>query len=128
MKLTKRTVDAPQSEGDERRIWDTDIVVLASAATAPGNITFSSTVSQTGGSAGRLSADTARLGPLRPRAEARRLLGRIADGEDPVETKAIERADLTVSQLCDLYLAQPVITLIAGPRRRRPRSKSTGAT
>jgi hypothetical protein len=25
MKLTKRTVDALQSDGDERRIWDTDI-------------------------------------------------------------------------------------------------------
>ncbi len=45
-------------------------------------------------------------------------MGQIADGEDPVETKAIQRADLTVSQLCDLYLAQPVIITNRGAAKK----------
>ena len=45
-------------------------------------------------------------------------MGQIADGEDPVETKAIQRADLTVSQLCDLYPAQPVIITNRGAAKK----------
>jgi site-specific recombinase XerD len=52
------------------------------------------------------------------RKEARRLLGQIVDGEDPVEAKATQRADLTVSQLCDLYLKQPVIVTNRGTAKK----------
>ena len=45
-------------------------------------------------------------------------MGQIVDGEDPVETKGIERADLTVSQLCDLYLAQPIIITNRGTAKK----------
>jgi hypothetical protein len=50
--------------------------------------------------------------------EAQRLLGQIVDGEDPVEAKATHRSDLTVSQLCDLYLGQPIIVTNRGTAKK----------
>jgi hypothetical protein len=41
------------------------------------------------------------------------------DGEDPVEAEAIQRADLTISQLCDLYLGQPVIVTSRGTAKKQ---------
>ena len=48
--------------------------------------------------------------PDRARTEAKRLLGMVASGEDPAEQKATLRQDLTVAQLCDLYLAEGCAT------------------
>ncbi|MBO6540329.1 MAG: tyrosine-type recombinase/integrase [Rhizobiaceae bacterium] len=39
------------------------------------------------------------------RAEARKLLGRAANGDDPAKEKQEAKKQLTVSELCDLYLA-----------------------
>lgn len=40
------------------------------------------------------------------RAEARKILGRAANGEDPAKEKQDVKKQITVSQLCDLYLQQ----------------------
>jgi site-specific recombinase XerD len=44
--------------------------------------------------------------PDMARTEAKRLLGLIAAGEDPAERRAVERKALTISELCDLYVAE----------------------
>lgn len=44
------------------------------------------------------------------RDRAKILRGQIAGGEDPQEAKAAARKDLTVAQLCDLYLAEGLAT------------------
>lgn len=44
------------------------------------------------------------------RAEARKLLGRAANGEDPAKEKQDEKKQITVAQLCDLYLDNGVGT------------------
>ncbi|MEM1376604.1 MAG: tyrosine-type recombinase/integrase [Pseudomonadota bacterium] len=44
------------------------------------------------------------------RSEARRILGRAANGEDPAQEKQDEKKQITVSQLCDLYLENGVGT------------------
>jgi Arm DNA-binding domain len=44
--------------------------------------------------------------PDMARTEAKRLLELIAAGEDPAERRAAERKALTVSELCDLYVAE----------------------
>src|SRR5260370_39133459 len=110
MKLTKRTVDALQSDGDERRIWDTDIAgfpVRCRGATGkyyflkyrlPNGRQRWATIGRHGSP---WSVETA------PK-EAHRLLGQIMDGEDPGEGKAIKRTDLTVYQIHDLDLARRV--------------------
>jgi integrase len=43
--------------------------------------------------------------PDTARAEAQRLLGRVVDGADPAAAKQSKRRAATVSELCDLYLA-----------------------
>jgi len=44
------------------------------------------------------------------RAEARKILGRAANGEDPAKEKQDEKKQITVAQLCDLYLQNGVGT------------------
>jgi hypothetical protein len=51
------------------------------------------------GKHGALTPDGARI-------EARRLLGAVAAGNDPAEARSAERRALTISELCDLYLAE----------------------
>jgi integrase len=43
--------------------------------------------------------------PDSARTEARRLLGRVAAGEDPASTKEAHRKALTIAELCDQYIA-----------------------
>jgi integrase len=43
--------------------------------------------------------------PDSARTEAKRLLGRVAAGEDPASTKEAHRKALTIAELCDQYLA-----------------------
>ena len=44
------------------------------------------------------------------RAEARRILGRVANGEDPAKDKQDARKQITVAELCDLYVEQGCAT------------------
>jgi len=44
--------------------------------------------------------------PEKARIEARRLLGMVADGMDPGEARDEAKADLLVSDLCDLYRSE----------------------
>ena len=44
--------------------------------------------------------------PHTARAEAKRLLGLVASGEDPAQGKSADRRAITVAELCDLYLAE----------------------
>ncbi len=119
VKLSKRAVDALQSDGEEARVWDTDISGFGVRCRGGGKYYFLkyrlpngrqrwATIGRHGSP---WTVETARR-------EARRLLGQIVDGEDPVETKGIERADLTVSQLCDLYLVQPIIITNRGTAKK----------
>lgn len=120
VKLTKRAVDALQSGGNEVRIWDTDVRGFGARCRGLGGKYYFlkyrlpngrqrwATIGRHGSP---WTVETARK-------EARRLLGQIVDGEDPVKTKAIERADLTISQLCDLYLTQPVIITNRGTEKK----------
>ncbi len=44
--------------------------------------------------------------PDKAREEAKRLLGLVASGRDPADEKAEHKRDITISALCDLYLAE----------------------
>lgn len=48
--------------------------------------------------------------PEAARTEAQRLLGLIADNKDPAEMKADAEKNITVAELCDLYMAEGVAT------------------
>lgn len=57
------------------------------------------------------------------RTEAKRLLGLVADGVNPAEVKDYESKDITVSALCDMYLAEAPTLLLK--RKNRPKKAST---
>jgi len=119
MKLTKQAVDSLQSAGDELRIWDTSVTGFGIRCRGGGKYYFLkyrlpngrqrwATIGRHGSP---WTAETARK-------EALRLLGKVVEGEDPGGAKAFQRADLTVSQLCDLYLTQPVIITNRGTAKK----------
>lgn len=119
-RLTKRVVDALAAEtGAEVRIWDTDVRGFGVRCRPSGEKYYFLKYRV----AGRQRWAT--IGPHgspwtveTARREARRLLGRIIEGGDPVGAKALERSDLTVSELCDLYFAQPVIVTNRGTAKK----------
>ena len=68
-----------------------------------------------------------RGGPWTPdtaRAEARRILGAVADGDDPAGLKQAARKAMTIAEVCDGYVAAAEAGKIPGPRRE-PKRAST---
>jgi integrase len=120
MRLTKHAVDALQAGEGEIRIWDTTVASFGIRCRRGGSKFYFlkyrlpsgrqrwATIGRHGSP---WTVETARR-------EARRLLGQIVDGEDPVEAKAVERTDLTLSQLCDLYLGQPIVITNRGTAKK----------
>lgn len=120
MRLTKHAVDALPVVKEEIRIWDTTVAGFGIRCRRGGNKFYFlkyrlpngrqrwATIGRHGSP---WTVETARR-------EARRLLGQIVDGEDPVEAKGIERTDLTLSQLCDLYLEQPIVITNRGTAKK----------
>jgi integrase len=62
--------------------------------------------------------------PETARAEAQRLLGKVKKGEDPAAAKRTKRQAATVSQLCDLYLADAQAGRLL-TRRKVPKKSTT---
>src|SRR5579883_2138054 len=65
--------------------------------------------------------------PDMARDAAKQLLGEVAKGEDPAARKQSKRHATTVSELCDLYLADAASGRLL-TRRKAPKSASTVAT
>jgi integrase len=111
-KITKRSVDdlAP-GNAPEVVLWDTEIKGFGVRARTKSAKTYILHYRCGGGRNARLrkltigrhgspwTAETARV-------EAKRLLGRVASGEDPAERKSADRRAMTMAELCDLYLAE----------------------
>jgi integrase len=120
IRLTKHAIDVLQVADEEVRVWDTAVAGFGIRCRRGGNKFYFlkyrlpngrqrwATIGRHGSP---WTVETARR-------EARRLLGHIVDGEDPVEAKAVERTDLTLSQLCDLYLGQPIVITNRGTAKK----------
>jgi site-specific recombinase XerD len=111
-KITKRSVDdlAPKNT-PEVVLWDTEIKGFGVRARSGGAKTYILHYRPGGGRNAPLRKLTlGRHGspwtPEKARVEAKRLLGRVASGEDPAERKFADRRAMTVAELCDLYLAE----------------------
>lgn len=111
-KITKRTVDAlSPKNGGEAVLWDQEVRGFGIRARIGGAKTYIVHYRAGTGRGAQLRKFT--IGkhgsPWTPdlaRTEAKRLLGLIASGKDPAESRAAERKTLTVGELCDLYLAE----------------------
>lgn len=113
-RLTKRTVDAAQSEALRFTVWDSDLKGFGLRVEPSGTKTFVVRYRVGGGRRGTLRQfKVGRYGKLTPdeaRDEAGKILAQVELGSDPQAVKAAARETLTVAELCDLYLAEGVAT------------------
>lgn len=105
-KITKRVVDAEEPAEKDKFVWDAELKGFGLKTTPkgrkvyvvqfrlPGQPTRRYTIGQHG------SPWT----PTIARQEAMRVLGQVAAGSDPSEEKRLAKQDITLNELCDLYL------------------------
>lgn len=111
VRLTRRIVESAETSTGDRLLWDADVTgfgVRIRPSDRRGyflqyRFAGRSRRYQIGVHGSPWTVETARD-------RARILMGRIAGGEDPQEAKAGARKDLTVAQLCDLYIAEGLAT------------------
>ena len=112
-KITKRAVDAAKPSTRDWFIWDTEVKGLGLKVTPAGNKIYVLQYRFKGRLLPRRFTIGVHGSPWTPdeaRTEAERLRGMIADGIDPADIKAAEKAGMNVSALCDFYLAEGVAT------------------
>lgn len=114
-RLTKASIDRQQPQTADYFVWDSEVKGFGLKIAKGGRKSYICKYRVGHGRA----APTRRLtigahgSPWtveQARAEARRILGRAANGEDPAQEKQDAKKQFTVSTLCDLYLEQGVAT------------------
>jgi site-specific recombinase XerD len=127
-KLTKRLLDRIQPGDRDIVLWDGELQRFGLRVKPSGAMTY---VVQYRNAAGRTrKLALGRVGVLTPdeaRQKARIALGRVAEGHDPSASRSAARGAMTVSTLCDEYMAAAEKGLILGKAGRR-KSPSTIAT
>jgi hypothetical protein len=110
-RLTKRAVDAAEAGSAAVFIWDDEIKGFG-LRIAPGG-TKSYVLNYRAGHGRKALQRRITIGkhgspwtPEQARLEARRLLGTIAAGDDPAAARKAEARTMTLTALCDLYLAE----------------------
>lgn len=114
-RLTKGAVDAAKPRRADYIIWDQELKGFGLKVCKGGRKVYICQYRTVGGRRGTtrrvtIGAHGAPWTVQMARAEARRFLGRAASGEDPAGERRIIRAELTVAQLCDLYIADGCAT------------------
>ena len=120
-KISKRNVDEAKAGERDVFLWDSELSGFGLKVT-PADSKVYLIQYRIGGQKGRTRRVTigrhgspwtdptdgrkTSLTPDAARKEAKRLLGLIATGRDPAEEQSEARRDLTVSELCDLYVAE----------------------
>jgi integrase len=123
-KLTKRVVDAAESQSSDYFIWDEELPGFGLRVFKSGKRSYlvqyravGRTRRYTIGLHGPWTAETARK-------KARSLLGQIAQGENPAEDRRLDAKAITVKELCTQYLKDAENGLVLG-KGRRPKKQST---
>ncbi len=111
-KISKRTVDALRARDVDVVLWDAEVPGFGVRCRASGAKYYVLKYRAAGGrqrwlAIGRHGAPWT---PDKARKEALCLLGEIAAGRDPADQRDALRQVLTVSELCDLYLAEGCTT------------------
>lgn len=111
IKLTRKFVEAAEAPTRIVYHWDSEVVGLGLKITTAGLRTYILQY-RFGGRARRytIGAHGSPWTPETARDRARVLQGQVAAGVDPQEEKAANLRALTVAQLCDLYLAEGLVT------------------
>lgn len=115
VKLTKTTIDSAKPQSRDYFLWDSEVKGFGIKIAKGGRKSY---VCKYRAGVGR-GAPTRRFtigahgSPWtveQARLEAKKILGRAANGEDPAKEKQEEKKQITVSELCDLYLENGVGT------------------
>jgi integrase len=110
-RITKRVVDESVARENRYEIWDSELKGFGLRIEASGRKCFIIRYRADGGgrNAPKRLVTIGAYGVLTPdqaRAEAKKLLGAVATGKDPGAERRTKRQDLTVSELCELYLRE----------------------
>ena len=108
-KITKTTVDGAKPGERDYFVWDGDLKGFGFKVSKGGRKSYVCQYRTAGGRAGASRRMTIGVhgSPWtvdQARTEARKLLGRAANGEDPATQKQAIKKRITVAQLCNLYL------------------------
>lgn len=109
-KITSKFVDSIRHKEKDQIIWDTELPGFGLRCRVSGSKVY---VVKYRISGKQRWMKLGQHGPLKPkiaRLEALKLLGEVARGNDPAERREADRLDLTVSKLCDLYVAEGCVT------------------
>jgi integrase len=122
-KLSKRTADAAAPEAHRYELWDSALPGFALRIASSGTKTFVLRYrpKRAGRSAPKRYMTLGRYGPVtveEARDRARKLLGAVADGQDPAGALADERGSMSVSGAVKEFLREHVAT------KRKPRTVS----
>ena len=105
-KLTKRIIDASKPRAKDFFVWDNDLPGFGIRVFASGKKSYLVQYRVKGRSRRYTIGLHGPFTPEKARIEAMGLLAAIAKGEDPAEEKAVGHRDITVAELCDLYLKE----------------------
>lgn len=123
-KLSKRVVDQAESAESDYFIWDDELPGFGLRVFASGKRSYLVQY-RAGGRTRRFTIGSHGVwAPESARKEARILLGRIAQGENPAEQKQLDTKAITVKELCTRYLADCEAGLVPG-KGGRPKKPST---
>ena len=111
-RITKRTVDALQSNSRERTVWDDTVSGFGVRVRPTGAKSYVVLYRAGAGRGAPLRrytiAAVGKITPERARARAKAILGAVAHGHDPASEKAAERGCPTVAELVDRFMADHV--------------------
>ncbi len=110
-RINKRFVDSLAADGTERLLWDSDVLGFGVRVSKAGGVTYVLQYRAEGRPRRfKIGTHGSPWTPETARQDARRLLGSVANGDDPQQAKFDQRAELSVTQVCDLYLAEGLLT------------------
>lgn len=109
-KITKKVVDAASAGSGGAFIWDDELPGFGLRITAAGVKSYVIQYRFAGRSRRMTVARHGVMTPDEARKEARLLLAEVARCADPAERREQLRHDLTITELCDLYIAEGMTT------------------
>jgi len=110
-RLTKRVVEALAAKSDRYVVWDSELKGFGVRVTPQGRKTYLVRYRTTGGADRRLTLTThGVMTTEEAREQARLALADAAMGGDPQGAKAERRAEMTMKELCQLYMAEGTAT------------------
>lgn len=109
-KITKKLVDTLAPSGRDGVLWDDELSGFGIRITAAGVKSYVVQYRIMGRSRRMTIARHGVMTPEEARKEAKLILADVARGLDPAEARDEQRRDLTVSELCDLYVSEGMTT------------------